>query len=57
LQDGGDKKKKRRPKKKKDPNEPRKPKSAYILFCAEFRRNLDPPASFNETAALVCSSL
>ena len=57
LQDGGDKKKRKRPKKKKDPNEPRKPKSAYILLCAEFRRNLDPPVSFNKMTALVCSSL
>lgn len=59
MQDGGDKKKRKRSKKKKkkDPNEPRKPKSAYLLFCAEFRSNLDPPVSFIETTALVCSSL
>ena len=57
LQESGDKKKRRRPKHKKDPNEPRKPKSAYLLFCAEFRRNLDPPVSFSETTALVCSGL
>jgi len=56
LEDGGVKKR-RRSKKKKDPNEPRKPKSAYLFFCAEFRANLDPPVSFKETTALVCSSL
>ena len=56
LEEGGTKKR-WRSKKKKDPNEPRKPKSAYFFFCAEFRANLDPPVSFKETTALVCPSL
>ena len=48
--------KKKRRRKKKDPNELKKPSTAYILFCAEFRRSLDAHVTFGKATKLVCLS-
>ena len=46
--------KKKRRRKKKDPSELKKPRTAYVLFCAEFRRSLDAHVTFGDAAKLVC---
>ncbi|KAG0252522.1 Non-histone chromosomal protein 6 [Mortierella polycephala] len=51
-----DEPKKRRKKAKKDPNAPKNPMSAYLLFCEEWREKVkaqNPDASFGEIGRLL----